>query len=297
MQRPPRLDGAAIALLTLPPLFWAGNAIVGRLAVGLVAPMALNALRWIIAGLVVLPFVAREVVAHRATIVREWKIIAALGVCGMGSYNALQYLALTTSTATNVTLIAASAPVFSLGLGALFFGQPVTTRAVLGAAISIVGVLLVLVHGDPGRFATLDFVPGDLFMLGAAATWSLYTWLLRAKRPPLSPAVLLFSQIVLGSIFCIACAAVERVGFGIESHLGDHRTWLVLAYVGILPSVVGYVLWDRGVARVGATVPIFFANLAPVFAAVLSALLLHEWPHWYHGVGLALILVGIVLAR
>jgi len=297
MQRPSRLDGAALVLLTFPPLFWAGNAIVGRLAVGLVAPMALNALRWIIAGLVVLPFVAREVVAHRATIVREWKIIAALGVCGMGSYNALQYLALTTSTATNVTLIAASAPVFSLGLGALFFGQRITSRAVLGACVSLVGVGIVLVRGDPSRLATLDFVPGDLFMLAASATWALYTWLLRAKRPALSPGVLLFAQILLGSVFCIACALVERVGFGIESHLADHRTWLVLAYVGVLPSVVGYVLWDRGVARVGATIPIFFANLAPVFAAVLSALLLHEWPQWYHGLGLVLILVGIVLAR
>ena len=259
--------------------------------------MALNALRWIVAGLVVLPFVAREVVANRAVIVREWKVIAALGVFGMGSYNALQYLALTTSTANNVTLIAASAPVFSLAIGALAFGQRVTPRAVIGACVSIAGVLLVLVRGDPARLASLDFVAGDLFMLGAAATWSLYTWLLRAKRPALSPAVLLFAQILLGSVFCIGCALVERIGFGIESHLDDHRTWLVLAYVGILPSIVGYVMWDRGVARVGATVPIFFANLAPVFAALLSALLLHEWPQWYHGAGLALILVGIVLAR
>jgi drug/metabolite transporter (DMT)-like permease len=155
----------------------------------------------------------------------------------------------------------------------------------------------VLVRGDPSRLGTLDFVPGDLFMLGASAMWSLYTWLLRTKRPDLSAGALLFAQIVLGSVFCIACALVERVGFGIDSHLDDRRTWLVLAYVGILPSVVGYLFWDRGVARVGATVPIFFANLAPVFAALLSALLLHEWPQWYHGVGLGLILVGIVLAR
>jgi len=124
-----------LALLVLPPLFWAGNAIVGRLAVGLIAPMALNASRWLLAGLVLLPFVWRPMLAHRAAIRRDWLVITILSICGMVSYNALQYLALTTSTPTNVTLIAASGPVFTLALGALFFGERLDLRRVGGALL------------------------------------------------------------------------------------------------------------------------------------------------------------------
>ncbi|MEO8938880.1 MAG: DMT family transporter [Burkholderiaceae bacterium] len=296
MQRPARLDAATVTLLVLPPLFWAGNAIVGRMATGLIAPMALNALRWVLAGLVLLPFVWRALPAHAAVLRREWRLVALLGVLGMGTYNALQYLALTTSTANNVTLIAASAPIFTLMLGALFFGDRLDGRRAVGGMVSVAGVLVVLLHGDPTRLMTLSFVPGDVLMLCAAATWSLYTWLLRARRPDLPPTVLLFAQIVLGSLFTIGCALVERLVFDVQSHFDVPRAWAVLAYVAVLPSVVGYVLWDKGVARAGATLPMFFTNLTPLFAAIGSALLLAEWPHWYHAVALLLILVGIRLA-
>jgi len=296
MPRQARFDATTLSLLVLPPLFWAGNAVVGRYAAGLIAPMALNALRWLLAGLVLLPFVWRDLRPHVAVLRREWVLIAILGICGMGTYNALQYLALTTSTAPNVTLIAASAPIFALALGAAFFGERIDRRRLLGAALSIAGVLLVMVHGDLARLLTLGFVPGDLFMLLASALWSVYTWLLRTRRPPLPATVLLFAQIVLGSVFCVACALVEWLVFGKVSHLATPQAAWVLAYVAVFPSVLGYLMWDRGVARAGATLPIFFANLAPVFAAVLSALLLAEWPQWYHGAGLVLILVGIHLA-
>ncbi len=291
-----RLSASTLTLLILPPLFWAGNAIVGRLAVGTIAPMALNALRWFLASLILLPFAWRGLVAYRATLAREWRMVAALGVLGVGSYNALQYLALTTSTPTNVTLIAASTPVFTLLFGALFFGEEVGARRSAGAVVSIIGVLLVLVRGDASRLLTLSFVPGDLFMLVAAIVWSIYTWVLKTHRPDVPLAVLLFAQIVTGLLFALPCVWVEAAFFHVASHVDTPRAWLVLAYVSVLPSLVAYFCWDRGVSRAGATLPVFFANLTPVFAAVLSALLLGEWPQWYHAVGLLLILAGIRLA-
>ena len=291
------LDPLTFALLLLPPLFWAGNAIVGRMAAGLVAPMALNALRWFFAGCVLLPFVWRALLRHRAAVVADWKIIATLGVLGVGTYNALQYLALTTSTANNVTLIAASAPIFTLAFGALFFGEALDRRRVAGAALSIAGVAIVLLHGDIARLRTLSFVPGDLLMLVGAASWSLYTWLLRVRRPDLPPTILLFAQIAFGMPFTIACALVERFAFGVGSRVDEPAAWGIVAYAALMPSIAGYLLWDRGVARAGATLPVFFANTTPVFAAVMSALILVEWPQWYHAAALALIVVGIRLAR
>ena len=291
-----RLDPATLVLLLLPPLFWAGNAIVGRMAVGTVAPVALNLLRWLLAGMLLLPFAWRGVVLHRATIAREWGVIAWLAVFGVAAYNALQYLALTTSTPINVTLIAASTPVFVLAVGSLFFGERVSLRGAMGALVSIAGVLIVMLRGDVGRFAALAFVPGDLFMLAAAAAWSIYTWLLQKKRPDLPLVVLLFVQIMFGVLFIAPFAFVEATVFHVPTTLDTPRAWAVLAYVAVLPSLVGYFCWDHGVARAGAALPVFFANLTPVFAALLSALLFGEWPQWYHGLGLVLILAGIRLA-
>ncbi|MGI9026532.1 MAG: DMT family transporter [Burkholderiaceae bacterium] len=295
-KRSSRLDASTLTLLILPPLFWAGNAIVGRLAVGTIAPMALNALRWFLASLILLPFAWRGVVAHRALLMREWRVIAALGALGVGSYNALQYLALTTSTPNNVTLIAASTPVFTLLFGALCFDEQVGARRSFGALVSIVGVLLVLVRGDATRLITLSFVPGDLFMLAAAVVWSIYTWVLKTRRPDVPLTTLLFAQMAAGLLLALPCAAIEAAFFDAPSHFDTPRAWLVLAYVSVLPSLVAYFCWDRGVSRAGATLPVFFANLTPVFAAVLSALLLGEWPQWYHAAGLLLILAGIRLA-
>ena len=106
-------------LMSLPPLMWAGNAVVGRALVGSVAPMLLNALRWWIALVLLLPLGWR-VLRRPTDIATHWKHLALLGLLGVGSYNALQYLALQTSTPINVTLIASSSPVWMLLFGALF---------------------------------------------------------------------------------------------------------------------------------------------------------------------------------
>src|SRR3954451_22572838 len=99
--------------MTLPPLLWAGNAVVGRLVVGSVPPLTLNFLRWLLAGLILLPLAWRVFTDPRA-ITSRWRHLLLLGLLGVGSYNSLQYLALVTTTPINVTLIAASVPVWML---------------------------------------------------------------------------------------------------------------------------------------------------------------------------------------
>ncbi len=106
----------------MPPLLWAGNAIVGRLLVGSVPPVTLNFLRWALAAMLLLPLAWQSLRRPREIFAR-WRYLAALGVLGVGTYNALQYLALVTSTPINVTLIAASTPVWMLAVGALAFGE------------------------------------------------------------------------------------------------------------------------------------------------------------------------------
>jgi drug/metabolite transporter (DMT)-like permease len=290
-----RLDPATAALLLLPPLFWAGNAVAGRLLVGTVSPLALSALRWALALAICAPFAWRALRTHWGTLRANWRTVVAIGVLGVGCYNTFQYVALQTSTAVNVTLIAASTPVFVLVSGALFFGERARAAQWLGAGCSIAGVLFVLARGEAGNLLRLSFVAGDLVMLAANATWTAYTWLLRKRRPELPFAPFLTAQMAVGLAAILPFAALETL-LGAGRVQATPLAGAMLVYMALFPSIAAYYAWDRGIARVGAVVPVYFANLTPVFAALLSTLLIGEAPQAYHFAGLALIVTGIHLA-
>lgn len=291
-----RIDPTTLFLLTFPPLAWAGNAVVGRLAAGVVPPITLNLVRWIIAGALLAPYAWRGVMTHRAALREHAGILAAMGLLSIASYNAFQYLALTTSTPINVTLIGASTPLFLLIIGACFFRERFQSWHIAGALLCLLGVTFVLTRGEPGRLAQLAFVPGDLYMLAATIVWSFYTWLLRKHRPDLPLPVLLLAQIVAGVIANIPIAIWE-VSLLAEPLQWSSKVGWILLYVGTVPSLLAYFVWDRAISRAGAQLPVFFITLTPLFAAVLSTALLGDSPHWYHGVGLLCIGAGIWLAQ
>ena len=290
-----RLDPSTAALLALPPLFWAGNAVVARMLVGDVPPVALSLARWMIALALLLPFAWRSTMRHRAAFVRHWRILLAIGPLGVGAYNTLQYIALQTSTPMATSLIASSSPVFILALGALVFGERTRSAQWLGAALSVGGVLLVMARGDPANLAQLAFVPGDLIMLVANLTWTLYTWLLRRHRPDLPFAPLLLVQVAIGVVAIAPFAALEASLSPARIQWSGGAAAAML-YMAVFPSLAAYWCWDLGIRRVGAVIPVYFANLTPVFAAVLSIWLLDDAPRIYHVAALALIIGGIHLA-
>jgi drug/metabolite transporter (DMT)-like permease len=310
-----RLSPRLIVLLTVPPLFWAGNAVVGRMAVGSVPPLLLNALRWTLA-LLILAVLGRAAIRKRSQwvdLLRRWRYLAPVGLFGVGAYNALQYLALTTSTPINVTLIAASMPVWMLLIGAIGFGVMPHRQQLLGAVLSISGVAVVLGRGDWQVLSQIHFNRGDLWMLLAAASWSIYSWML--ARPPRSmqadnrPRILqpdgttrpwnwaewLMVQTLYGLIWAGGAALVEQ-GLGAAPVVWSPGVVAALLYIVIGPSVLAYWFWGEGVALAGPTIASFFSNLTPLFAALLSTLLLGEAPQGYHAVAFTLIVAGIVVS-
>jgi len=226
-----------------------------------------------------------------------------LGGFGMGSYNALQYLALTTSTPVNVTLIAASMPVWMLLIGLLVYRTHPRRNDWLGALLSLAGVALVLSRGDLGVLRRLHLVTGDLLMLLAVISWSLYSWLLARPpaamrgeaRPEWNWAEFLLAQILYGLLWSGASAGVEAA---VSSAAWHWSPWLpaLLLYVAVGPSLIAYRCWGLGVATVGPAVAAFFSNLTPAFAALMSAALLGEPPQGYHLLAFAFIVAGIALS-
>ena len=290
-----RLSATTTALLIAPPLFWAGNAVLARALVGEFPPLALSFWRWAMAFVLIAPFAAASVWRHRAVIRAQWPLLAWTSLLGVGCYNSLQYLALQTSTAVSTTLIGASGPIITLLVGAAFFSSPVVRRQWSGAAVSLLGVLWVIARGAPGNLLQLHFAAGDLIMLAATLAWSVYTWLLRTQRPPLPLTVFLTVQIALGALMILPFYLLESA-ITQQAPAPTPTNFAALVYVVLLPSLAAYYCWDRGVARVGAVLPMYFVNLTPVFAACLSWALLDDPIGVYHLVGGALILAGIYLA-
>jgi drug/metabolite transporter (DMT)-like permease len=294
-----RLTPTAAFLLVIPPLMWSGNAVVGRLVAPLISPMTLNLLRWGIAFLILLPL-ARRVLQRNSDLWPQWKRFTLLSLFSIGGYNALLYLALNTSTAINVTLVGASTPVWMLLIGRLFFKVPVSRRQILGAVLSIAGVVLVLGRGDWEVMTQLRLVPGDLYVLLASIAWATYSWLL-AHPTPESAAIradwstFLMGQIVFGLGWSMAFTAGEW------ALTPAHIDWsagllAALAFIAVGPAVIAYGSWGAGVSRAGPAIAGFFINLTPLFTAVLSSIFIGEAPRAYHAAAFVLIVSGIVIS-
>jgi drug/metabolite transporter (DMT)-like permease len=297
-----RLTTRTALLMTLPPLLWAGNAVVGRLAVGSVPPLALNFLRWTLAALLLLPL-GWHALRDPAAIAARWKYLLAIGLLGVGTYNSLQYLALVTTTPLNVTLIAASTPVWMLVVGSLFHDEHPTRRQIAGALLSLAGVMLVMARGDPQALARIQLVTGDLYVLIAVIAWAFYSWLLARPpahmQPPQRPDWDWAGLLLLQTLFGLLGAGAAAAGEAAITHAGvQWNGWVIAAlmYVAIGPSVIAYRCWGLGVVQGGPALAAFFGNLTPVFAALLSAALLGEAPRWYHAAAFALIVGGIVVS-
>ncbi len=294
-----RLTPTAALLLTLPPLLWAGNAVVGRLLSELVSPMTLNFLRWLLALALLLPL-AGAVLRPGSLLWPHWRRFSMLGLLSVGAYNALLYLALTTSTPINVTLVGSSMPVWTLLIGRLFFAVPISRRQWLGAALSISGVMLVLCRGQLDLLLQVRLVPGDVYILMASAGWAYYSWML--ARPTTEPesirsdwSAFLLAQMAFGLVWSALSAGGEWALDRAHIHWGWPLA-IALVFIAVGPALIAYRAWGAGVARAGPAAAGFFINLTPLFTALLSSAFLGETPRLYHMLAFVLIVGGIVVS-
>lgn len=285
---------------------WAGNAVVGRVSIASIDPLWLNALRWLLALAILLPLGWRAIASRQARqdIMARWKYLSVLGLLGVGTYNALQYVALQTSTPVNVTLIASSLPVWSLLLGTLFFNVHPGRPQIFGALLSLTGVATVLSRGDPQALLHIQLVEGDLLMVLAIMGWALYSWMLAKppehmtgeRRPPWNWAEFLLVQCLFGVCWTIASAGA---GEWLAPAPPAQWSWslvLAIVFIAVGPSVIAYRSWGLAVAEAGPALAAVFYNLTPLFAAILSAAVIGEWPRPFHILAFSLIVTGILVS-
>ncbi|MBY7787155.1 DMT family transporter [Vibrio fluvialis] len=283
-----------LCLLALPPLFWAGNFIVGRSVRGDIPPLTLSFDRWLIASLVLLPFTYK-------TLHREWRLywqyrtrIVIASITGVAAFNSFIYLGLQTTTASNALILNSFIPLLIMLFGSLFFKLTLSAKQWLGMSISFVGVLSIISRGEWSVLTSLSFNQGDMIVFLAMVSWAIYTLVIQRMPKEINRIGLMSVQMFLGLLVVLPFYLWE-VHSGALPNWNNH-TLLALAYVGIVPSVLAYLLYTAGVERLGPAKVGLSIHLIPVFGVLLSIALLGESLHLYQISGMALIFLGILLS-
>lgn len=279
----------------LPPLatvlIWSGNMTINQLTVGTIAPSSIAFLRWLLALLVLTPFVLPAAWRYRADIRREWPKLAVLGMLGMGLWQGLAYVAAETTSATNMGILAAMVPLLTVLLSALILREPPTIGGIAGGVLAFFGVTVLLGQGNPLSLMRLEVSPGDALMVLAATCYALYGVMLKRWQMGLPPWVMLYAQVCFAVLFLLPPYLI-----GPMTPVDSHNVWLIL-YAGIPASIITTFLWMRAVRQIGASQASIFINLMPLFSAVIAMVFLAERLAVFHVIGGLLILAGVIMAQ
>ena len=254
----------AVLSLLAATLFWAGNYIVGKMAIAELSPLSLVYLRWLLA-LVPLFLVARMVERPAwRQVLRSWPWLLALSAFGLAGYNFLLYAALQFTDAFSASLINAFNPALIVLASVVFLKERLSWSGLVGLVLALLGVLVILSKGQLLTILGTQHNAGDLLMLGAIVSWSAYT-IIGRKAPRLPPIT---STALQGLVVVLALTPVAAVQ-GVDLPQSAGSMWS-LAYIALFPSLLSYVLWNRALQTIEPAKAGVFLNLITVFTAVLS---------------------------
>lgn len=272
-------------------LIWSINAIVSKLSAGAIDPAAISLYRWLLAFLVLTPFVLPGVWRNRQRVRQVWWQLALLGLLGMVLYQSLAYFAAHTVSALFMGILNALIPLLTVLLSVPLLRLAPTVGILLGSVISFSGLVWLVSAGEPQQLMAHGLGKGELMMLAASTSYALYGVLTKRWSIGLPNWQSLYVQVFFGLLFLTPNFLLAP-----EVTLNLHNLPLVL-FAGIPASIIAPFLWIQGLQRMGASTASIFMNLVPIFTALIAVLFLHEQLHSYHFIGGGLTLVGVVLAQ
>ncbi|WP_081158781.1 DMT family transporter [Ensifer aridi] len=288
------MNARAYFYLSITALFWGGNSVAGKMAVGHVSPMMLTTLRWLVALVVILALMTPQIRRDWDKIRRHWLQLIAYGAVGFTLFNAFLYSAVKHTSAINAVILQAGIPMLIFLFNFALFRMKASLAQVVGFTVTLIGVLLTAAHGDFASLMWLRFNFGDALMILACIVYAAYTVALRWKP------VMHWQSFIAAPAFGALLSAMPLLFWELSTDsaiVPDATGWAIVLYAAIFPSLMSQVLYVRGVEMIGANRAGLFINAIPVFGTLLSVLLVGEAFQPFHLVALALVLGGIAIAE
>lgn len=272
-------------------LIWTGNTLVTKSAATVIDPAAVAFYRWLLAGAILTPLVIKPTWINRAVVYAHWHKLACLGFLGMAMYQGLAYKAAQSTSAFNMGVIVALMPLFSAIFASLLAGETITASRAGGALFSLLGITVLSTRGQPAEIFLGQTHFGDVLMLVAVSSNSLYGVLLKRWILPLPTWQQLYVQIAFGILLLLPfwCMAPH-------SPVTAQNAPLIL-YAGTFASIGAPFFWMKGIQHLGPARASLFMNLIPVFVALAASTILGENLYAYHFLGGAVVLIGVWLGQ
>ncbi len=280
-------------LLVLTTLFWAGNLVVGRAFHEDIPPVGLAFWRWLVVLVLIAPVYLPQLRQSWPVILKSWKILVVLSILAVFNFTVLAYVGLQYTTVVNASLSLSIIPVVIVCLSRCILGVAISKRQALGIGVSFLGIAVIISRGNPGNLLGLSFNWGDVWILGAIGSWSLYSVLLRWRPAELSGFMFFGTTVLLSVIALLPVYLIESLFFQAMPHTA--ATVASVSYLAVFPSILSYIFWNHAVSRVGPNTAGYFIHLVPVFGIILSVLLLGEQVRLFHLAGIACVVSGICL--
>ncbi len=273
----------------------ASNLIVARGGVDFVPPISLAFWRWTFVFIILLPFTYFSLKKNYSIIKKEFKKLFFLGAMGCGVCGAFPFLAGQTTTVTNMGIIYTSSPIFIILISAIFFHEKINLFKITGLFACLIGVFTIIIKGDLDLLVNLNFTIGDLWMLGAAIGWALYSIYLFYWKSELS----LLQRFTLVSFF----GALSLLPFYIAEEIFVARTvfnqefYLWALFAAIFPGIIAFTLYTQAQKNLGASLTGFTLYVFTIYGAIYGYFIFDEKLESYHYLGTALVFLGVYLAR
>jgi drug/metabolite transporter (DMT)-like permease len=283
----------AYGLLFLVSLIWAGNFIAAKVALAVVGPITLTALRTVLATGVLLWYVRFSYQTWPSVGKGDLRIFLTLALTGLVSSTILWYYGLRRTLAINAAILGAMGPVFVALLSATWLRERLSRLNVLGILVCSAGVVLTVTRGSLQALLDLDLHPGDFFILAGQGIWAVYSVYARQVSRRYPPSVVTAGTYIVSAAFLVPLSLIERPWTALPHvTLG---TVLAILYAATLVTV-SHIWFYWGIRVVSAAVASLTVNLIPFEVLAVSWILLGEAVTWAHVVGALIVIAGVALA-
>jgi len=289
-------NNLAYLILILTTIFWSGNFIVGKAASTYqIPPFSLNFYRWFFAGLILLPFTFKELIAKKKYILKNIGFFSILGITSITIFNSIVYYSLYYTQVISGILMISTIPVWIIFISSILNIEKTNIFQIIGVIFSLTGVIFIITKADLNLIKNLDFNKGDLSMVGAMFSWAVYSALLKRKKFEVSQITLLEVVIITGLIFLTPIYLIEMY----QGHLIvlEKPFILTLIYVVFFPGLASFFFWIKGISLIGANRAGIFLHLMPIFGAIMAMTIFNEKFMYYHLYGAIFIIAGITLSN